>query len=213
VTHYFLLLDAAFFADRLAPALTACWRAKSFAPGRDLLAELAANVRDLAERFHLDEPLLTRAGELPFDRELWRHLVGESIFFGAVEIPEIETPADALCRLLSPDAPPTDEVPRERFTPIQQALFGGRDLAFGGYYRPDAAGWNDPGSVVRLAEYLDGIDPSRWHADALAGLLGLDDADDHDDELAYAREWFGPIRDLYRQAAADGRVIVCERLT
>ena len=99
-----------------------------------------------------DEPLLAQVARsiVPFDRDFWRLLAGEVLLYGAASVPEILTAPDTLGHLL---APGQDD------SPIRQAHFGARGLAFGGgIYRPDAAGWNDAEDVARLADYLAAID-------------------------------------------------------
>jgi hypothetical protein len=138
-------------------------------------------------------------------------LAGEILLYGAASVPEIVTAPDTLGRLLAPGQ--DDSPSRPGFAPIRQAHFGARDLVFGGgFYRPDAAGWNDTGDVARLADYLATIDPTRWTAADLAGLREFADEDERADELAFAREAFPALRDLYRAACEAGQVVVCELL-
>src|SRR5690348_14059984 len=90
---YHLLLDGTTFHDRIRPALAAAWKGRSFEPCRGLCADLIPAAERFARRYHLggDEPLLRQvAAGLPFDRDFWRHLVGELLWFGASEIPEFE---------------------------------------------------------------------------------------------------------------------------
>jgi hypothetical protein len=214
MSHYFLLLDASEFHDQFRPALSASWRNRSFAPLRDLSAVLLPRIRDFATRFHLgpDEPLLAQvAAGLPFDRTLWRYLVGEVLWYGAVDIPELPTAEQALVCLLAPRAPQISE-DRSSAPPIQQAHRGSRDLVFGGgFYRPDHAGWNDSDDVQRLAVYLAAVTMDAWRPEDLAALTELSD-EDRVEELADAREWFPALAALYRRAAEDRRVLVCEAL-
>src|SRR6516225_9536620 len=103
MADYFLLLDAEPFEDRVRPALAGAWRQRSFAPCRDLCAALLPAARAYAERYHTgtEEPLLSRVARgLRFDRDYWRHLVGEVLLFTAVEIPEFQVCEEALCCLL-----------------------------------------------------------------------------------------------------------------
>jgi hypothetical protein len=215
VAQYFLLLDAGEFHAQLRPPLAASWRSRSFAPCHALCQNLLPRAREFATRYHLsaEEPLLSRvAGGLPFDRTLWQHVVGEVLWFGAAEIPEIQTAEQALTCLLAPGGAPPDISERPAWTPIRQAHNGSRDLVFGGgYYRPDHAGWNDLDDVQRLATYLKAVDPVRWRS---ADLLAWSDlpAEDREDELAFARDWFSALVDLYHQAAEAHQVVVCESL-
>jgi hypothetical protein len=212
---YFLALDGALFEHRLRPALAAAWRGRSFAPCRELCAELLPRARDFAERYLIaDEPLAQRVAEgLAFDRDFWRFLVGELLWFCAEEIPELQTTPAALGRLLAPERDPVGGGDRADFAPIEQVFFGSRALNFGGgYYRPGHVGYNDVADVRRLGAYLDGLEPERWSAADLAGLPDAPTAEDCADELAFVREWLPPLQDLYRRCARHGRVLVCELL-
>jgi hypothetical protein len=213
---YFLLHDADRFRRMIRPALAGAWRRRTFEPCRALCAALAPAALAFADRYHTghDEPLLAQVarGTVPFDRDFWRLLVGEVLLYGAAAVPEILTAPDTLCRLLAPgqaDEPPAS---RSEFAPIRQAHFGARDLVFGGFYRPEAAGYNDADDVSRLADYLATIDPARWTVADLAGLREFADDAERADELEFAREVFPPLRDLYGGARDVGQVVVCEVL-
>jgi hypothetical protein len=211
---YFLLHDAERFHQTIRPALAAAWRRRDFGPCRSLCAALAPAAADFARRYHTgpDEPLLAQVarGAVPFDRAVWRLLVGEALLYGAAAVPEVVTAPDTVCHLLAPGQ--DESVSRPQFAPIRQAHFGARDLVFGGgFYRPEAAGYNDRADVTRLADDLAAVDPSRWTADALDGLRPFRD-DERDDELAFAREVFPPLVELYQGARNAGQVIVCEVL-
>jgi hypothetical protein len=212
---YFLLLSEPFFQRQLRPALAASWQQRSFEPCRGLCADLLPAVQAFAVRYHTghDETLLVRVADgLPFDRDYWRALVGEVLWYGAAEIPELETAPDTLGCLLGPQQVATD-LTRERFAQIHQAHYGARDLVFGGgYYRPEHAGYNDAADVARLADYLAGLDPQAWTPADLSALPDLADEQERADELEYARDWLPPLRDLYRQAREQERIVVCERL-
>jgi len=203
MADYFLMLDAAAFEGRTRPALAASWRLRSFDPCRAPCAELVPAARAYAERYHVggDEPMLARvAAGLPFDRDYWRALVAEVLLCTAVEIPEFQTCEDALGLLLAPG-------------PIRHAHRGTRDLTFGAaVYRPDHAGYNNAGDVARLADYLAAVRPSEWTPDALIGLPGAGDEEERAEELAFAREWFPSLADLFRRARERGCVLVHERL-
>jgi hypothetical protein len=79
MADYFLLLDGKTFEGEVRPALAASWRQRSFEPCRALCAGLASAARSYAERYHVvGESLVVRAAAgLPFDRAIWRLLVGE----------------------------------------------------------------------------------------------------------------------------------------
>jgi hypothetical protein len=202
---YFLLLDAEVFHKHLRPMLIASWRQRSFAPCRTYCGQLQAQAYDFSARYHLGtaEPLLAAVArsDLPFDRLLWQHLAGELLWYGAADIPEISTSPEALVCL----------VPDRR---IVQALNGSGDLAFGGgYYRPDQAGWNDLPDVRLLADFLGSLRPGDWHASALAGMDELADEVDRAEELEFVRDWFPELVQLYRDAAGQRQIVVCERLS
>jgi hypothetical protein len=212
---YYMLLDAGRF-EEVGAALAASWRLRSFAPARVLYAALAEDLRVFNERYHVDpeESVLKRVHDgLPFDRNIWRLLVGEVLLYGASTIPEIQTAPDVLCCLLAPDRYAEDSVSRERFAAIQQAHFGSRDLSFGSaIYRPDAAGFNDVSDVRRLSAYLSSLQPSEWAAADLARLRGVDGDEDRQDELDFAREWLPALQQLYQQASVQSQVVVYESL-
>jgi hypothetical protein len=213
---YHLLLDAAAFHDRIRPALAAAWLRRSFEPCRPLCAALLPAARAFAARYHLgpDEPLLAGVARgLPFDRDFWRHLVGEALWYSAAEIPEFESAPDSLCCLLAPQRYLERTMARERFAPIEQAHYGARDLVFGGaYYRPDQAGYNDTPDVQRLADYLDGLDPQAWTVTGLTLLEGVESEEDRAEELEFVRDWFPALRELYRRAREQRQMVVCEIL-
>ena len=210
---YFLVHDALRFQEVLRPALAASWRQRSFAPCFNLGALLAPEVRAFQERYYLgqDEPLLSKLEELAFDRHLWRLLVGEVLLYAAAEIPEIPTAPETLTCLLAPDSFARTNPSREHFAPIQQAHFGTRDLTFGAaIYQPERTGYNDLADVTRLAAYLEAIDPQSWTTSDLEPLPELASDEDRAEELELVREWFAPLRGLYRQASERDQVIVCD---
>lgn len=214
---YLILWDQAKFHQLFVPALAAAWRQKSFEPCRAFCAHLIPEALAFGQRYHLGstEPLpvsVTRG--LPFDRILWRTLAGELLLIGATAIPEIELAPDTLTYLLAPEQVQKADCPRERFSPIQQAHAGARDLVFGsGYYRPLQAGLNDVADVHRLADYLASLEPERWTVADLAGFPGLADEEARIEELEFARDCFASLADLYRQARAQNQVVVCEDLS
>jgi hypothetical protein len=214
MADYFLLLDAAEFHKQFRPALGASWRGRSFTPCRALCQALLPRMRSFAAKYHLgsDEPLLAQvAAGLPFDRTFWHHLVGEVLWYGAIDIPEVQTAEKAwACLLAQLGAPLAGQ--RVGMPAIMKVLHGSRDLIFGGgFYRPEAAGWNDVADVLRLAQYLGSVDVTAWRPEGLAPLVELS-PEDRREELADAQAWFPALLALYRQAAADRRVIVGESL-
>jgi hypothetical protein len=216
MADYFFVLDAAEFEGRARPALADAWRSRRFDPARELCAGLLPAARDYAARYHTGagEPLLARvaAGPVPFDRALWRSLVGEVLLYSALEIPEFQVNADTLTRLLAPEEYADGPRDRARSAPIRQALAGSRDLTFGAaVYRPEQAGYNAADDVARLAGYLAAVRPEAWTAADLAGLRDVP-PEDFDDEVAFAREWFPALEGLYRRAADAGRAVVHESI-
>lgn len=210
---YYMLLDAGRFTDDIRPALAASWRLRSFEPCRSLAATLTAELQQFAEKYHTDPSafLLTQIQEgMPFDRHIWRLLVGETLLYAATAIPEFQTAPETLTCIL---APGHDAVRRDQSAPIQQAHFGSRDLSFGtATYRPDAAGLNELEDVRRLHAYLCGLDPRAWTPADLAGLPGEHTENDLQDELDFARDWLPALQELYQQAANQEQVIVYELL-
>jgi hypothetical protein len=215
MSDYFLCLDAEFFQGSIRPALAASWRQRSFRPCRMLCTQLLPAARDYLRRYHVgDEPRLVQqvAEGLPFDRAYWRLLVGEVLLFAAVEIPELQSNAETLCCLLAPESPPRESLSRANFAPLQQALWGSRDLTFGAaVYRPEQAGYNDTADVARLADYLAAVDPRRWTVDDLPTLRDVPD-DERADELAFAQEWFPALVELYQRARAERWVLAIESI-
>jgi hypothetical protein len=213
---YFLLIDGDHFHQRIAPALAASRRQRSFEPCRDLCNELLPAVEIFRQRYHLgpDESLLTQVLHgLSFNVDFWRSLVGEVLLYSAAEVPEFQTAPDTLCCLLAPERYQAGDVARERFAPIQQAHFGARDLIFrGAFYRPEHAGWNASDDITRLAKYLTAIDTERWQPDDLLGLPEVADAEEAAEELLFARERFVPLREMYQRAAEASQVVICEML-
>ncbi|HLW68036.1 MAG TPA: hypothetical protein VKS79_22150 [Gemmataceae bacterium] len=130
--------------------------------------------------------------------------MAESLLQTAAELPEIETPLESWARLLGQNR----AAARHEFSPIQKAVLGSRDLFLGCYYRPENAGWNDRGDVCELAAWLRAVRPETWRSDELTQVL----PDEREEELAYAREWFGQFAAMYKRSEQEGYVIVCERI-
>jgi hypothetical protein len=216
LADYFLVLDGPNFENQVRPPLAHSWRRRSFAPCRELFRELLPAAYSYAERYHTgtDLPLLLQdAADLPFDRTLWRTLVGEVLLFSARDIPEFQANADTLCCLLAPDHFQAGTQPREQLPPIRQVFRGTRDLTFGGaIYRPEQAGYNNAAEVARLAAYLEAVRPESWRPGDLALLPDLHDEADWEDELAFTREWFPVLTGLYSQAQEQGQVLVVESI-
>jgi hypothetical protein len=214
MAEYFLCLHAASFNQQIRPALAAGWRERSFQPCRTLCMNLRPVAQDYARRYHIgdEETLVARVAEgLPFDRSWWRLLVSEVLLFSAAEIPEFPTNAETLCCLLAPGKVGRGDIVREQFAPIHQVLWGSRDLTFGSaVYRPEHAGYNDSEDVARLATFLASVRPEQWSADDLRELHDLEEEEDRADELAFVREWFPVLVELYQRTQARDRVLVIE---
>jgi hypothetical protein len=213
---YFLLLDADRFHRQIVPALSGSRRQRSFVPCRDLCAEFLPAVEIFRQRYHLgpEDSLVSQAlNGLPFDVDIWRALVGEVLLYSAAEVPEFQTAPTTLCCLLAPERYREGDVPRERFAPVQQAHFGTRDLVLGGaFYRPEHAGWNDTADVIRLADYLQTVDPGSWQPSQILALPDVADEEEAAEEILFARERFAPLREMYQRAVSAGHVVVCELL-
>jgi hypothetical protein len=216
LADYFLCWDAHLFEEQVRPALARAALARSFAPCRALCEQLLSAARRYAESCHLGPtPSLVEevAAGLPFDRGLWRQLVGEILLFAAAEVPQFPLNADTLCCILAPEHYRDRVDERNRFAPIQQAHAGSRDLTFGpAVYRPEHAGWNNATDVERLAGYLASVRPGDWTAQDLEPLRETPSAEDRADELEFVKEWFPALVEMYRRAHEQGQVIVCERI-
>jgi hypothetical protein len=213
VRHYFYVHSADEFHNLLQPALVASWQDQGFSPCQDLCSQLLSRVRSGREFYEPaeDAPLLSAVSRgVGFTRSRWKLLVHELLFYGACDMPLLESSCETLCRLLGP-AHPSQE--RHQFVPIQRVHFGTRDLRFGGgYYRPDHAGFNEVADVRFLSDYLDGINPQTWDSCGLAGLEGFEDEEALQEELQLAREWFPGLCELYRSAATKDQIVICETL-
>jgi hypothetical protein len=216
MAEYFLCLDAETFLRRIQPALAASWRQRCFLPCRSLCIDLLPAAREYCRCYHSseEETLVAKvAAGFPFDRACWRLLAGEVLLFAAAEIPEFPSNAETLCCLLAPAQYQQGKMVREQFAPIQQALWGSRDVTFGpAIYRPDQAGYNDPDDVARLAAYLAAVHPQQWTVDDLRALRDLADDEERADELAFVREWFPALVELYQRTRVEQRILIIENI-
>jgi hypothetical protein len=215
MADYFFVLDGAWFEEQARPALAACRQLGSFAPCRSLCATLRPAADTFVHRYRTSELLLTQVEGLAYDRDLWRLLVGEVLLVAAAA-PELQTCPDTLCCLLAPELNRGGGwrgLARQQLPEVLQAHRGSRDLTFGrAVYHPERCGHNNREDVCRLAAYLETVRPEEWTVEGLAELHGVE-ADDRAEELAFARDWFGPLRDLYCQARERGQVIVTEQIS
>ncbi|MBI3409668.1 MAG: hypothetical protein HY040_15110 [Planctomycetes bacterium] len=199
---YFYLLESAFFLE-LTTSLGECRRQRSFSPSLDLCMKLRG--RGVPSGSVCEAVIVG----LTFDRHIWHALIGDCLVHGASDIPRIPIDPSSLCQILAPNQ--CDESARERFTSIQQVLYGSRDLRFGGgYYRPDQAGFNALEDVARLSVYLSSVDPRAWIAESLHPKEGLEDEHERAEELAQLRDWWPALVEMYVGADAKEQVIVCE---
>jgi hypothetical protein len=208
---YFMLHDAERFNALIRPALAASWRQRSFTPCLKLQTALAIEAACYfnENRIGEDESILLRVGpDLAFSKEVWRFLVGEVLLIGAADLPEIPVPEQPLRRLLHGGE--SESVTRFQFVPIEQALYGARDLVFGGWYRPEHAGYNDKADVLRLVTYLDALQSESWSTVDLS-WLDVSDEERHD-ELEFARASIRLLREMYDRARSRDQIIVCEHL-
>lgn len=206
---YFYLLEQAFLSALLRPTLARAFRERSFAPCRGLCAALLSSVKDVPE-----DALIRAVGNgLRFERVFWHALVGECLVHGAADIPRLPTAPQTWIALLAPEHCGQNHISREQFTPLEQALFGTRDLVFGaGHYRPDLAGFNDVADVRRLTGYLKAVDPEVWTTDDLAHLSWCAKETERVEELADARDWWPGFVELYHRAVDERLIVVCETI-
>ena len=142
---------------------------------------------------------------LSYDPHVWRAVVGEVLIFAAEDLPLLRlSPATLCCLLPAPAGDPANNS-------MRQVLHGSRDLVFaGGCYRPDFAGFNDTDSVARLTAYLEAIDPAQWRPDDLAALPEFADEDERTDEIAFVRENWPDLVEVYRRSHRERCIVVCE---
>src|SRR5262245_58276278 len=199
MADYLLVHDRTTFEHQVRPVLAEAHARHSFRPCHVLVQTWLPVALDYARRYHVnpDDLLLPRVEALPFDRAIWRGLVGELLLVAAREFPDLPPNLDGLTHLLPATHP---------------ALHGSRDLTFGlATYRPGHAGLNDADDVARLASDLGSVNPGAWTEGHLADLPDLAE-EDRGFELEYAREWFAVVADLYRRAASTGHLVICESI-
>jgi hypothetical protein len=213
--HLFYPIDAGFFHQRIQPVLARCRRARSFAVGRSLFVELLPRVKEYHASYHgLGGPTLVEqaAQGLSYDPAIWRAVAGEVLLFAADQLPLLNLSLTGLCCLLAGSMEAGLESARPRFAPIQQVLFGSRDLLFGGScYRPDVAGYNDLADVARLVVYLKTIDPGAWQPADLMAMKVLPDDEEQVEELEFVRQSWPDLVELYRKASEKRQIVACER--
>jgi hypothetical protein len=206
-------ISASLFTERIRPVLAKCRVEGSFTAGKGLFEELLPRIHEYHASYHglASETLVEQAIHgLPFDSAVWRAVVGEVMLFAADDLPLLRLSPLALCCLLAGGN--DDEKSRERFAPIQQVLFGSRDLLFAGYcYRPDSAGFNDLADVGRLNEFLQAVDPGCWRPDDLLKMTDLPDDEERAEELEFVRQGWPDLVEMYRSANDKKQIIVCER--
>ena len=200
MADYLLVHDGLRFAH-LRPVLGDAWWRRSFVGCTPHVEAWRAAALYYANAYHIDPQELFLVGFGPktsFTSSSWRTLVGEILVVTAVEMPELPSHLESLARLLPPAL-------------AKDALQGCGDLTFGlATYRPGLAGFNTVDDNRRLLSELRAIVPASWSA----SMLRADELDDEDllDELAYSREWFAVLVDLYERVVRDDRVIVFETM-
>jgi hypothetical protein len=208
---YYFLHNAHFFENEVVPALAASWRERSFDPCRTLCRNLLPAVdsfRSQAWTGSQESLIGLAAGGLPFDWRYWSQLASEIILFGAAEIPEVYSDVELLSELVEPGRAGQASRPRQHFLSIEQAHWGSRDLVFGRkVYRPEHAGLNQIGDVIRLAEYLHQLDPTCWKP--VSGALHPEEWEEIHE---CARQSLAELQSLYGRARARGQLIVHETL-
>ena len=200
MADYLLVHDSLIFAH-LRPILGDAWWRRSFLRCAPHVDEWRVAALHYAEAYHIDTQevfLLGFGPATPFSSSSWRTLVGELLVVTAAEMPELPSHLESLARLLPPSL-------------ARDALQGCGDLTFGlATYRPGLAGFNSMEDNRRLLNEFRAIDPAGWSESML--LADELDADDIIEELAYAREWFAVLVDLYERVVRDDRVIVFETM-
>jgi hypothetical protein len=66
--------------------------------------------------------------------------------------------------------------------------------------------------VARLTAYLTSVRPEHWTVEALRELRDVEDDGERADELAFVREWFPVLAELYQRSYAARRVLVIESI-
>jgi hypothetical protein len=203
--QYFYLIPFERFQKRLVPALASSWKRRNFHEIIDLYRQSAGekglrldNVQQLSSQLQLaSESRLFRP-------DIWLIVVAEALLAASAELPEIETPLESWARLLGQDLAET----RPKYAPIQKAVLGSLDLFLGCYYRPENAGWNDFSDVREFAGWLRKVQAETWRPEFLTHIP----SEDREEELAYAKEWFGLFTAMYDRAEQAEYVVVCERI-
>ena len=168
-------INESLFSQRIQPVLATCRRERTFTPGRGLFEELLPRIQEFQATYHGRETrtLIEQAAEgLSFDAGVWRAVVGEVFLFAADDLPLLRLSPRCACCLLAGAVVESDRpISRSELAPIEQVLYGSRDLVFAGHcYRPDVAGYNDQADIARLAEFLEAIDPERLRPADLANM-------------------------------------------
>ena len=206
--RYFFLVPAGRFHELILPALAASWRHKALAPLVDLVRRKDSAVPATPYLgYEVQSMSLQVPNGIPFRHDLWRIFFAEALISNAIEMPQIETPLCTYAKLLGQEL----SEDRTTFVPIQRAVLGGRELtAGGGFYRPDAAGWNDSTDVEWLDTWLTQVNTSNWSELSLD--MSAEPGDGRSDELQFALEWFPDLCGLYRRAHDIAAVVVTEEL-
>jgi hypothetical protein len=190
--HYFFLLEETFFRWRLRPVLAECRRTQSFNACKPLCRELLKRSGDAPDS------LMAQVSQgLAYQARTWQALIGELLAAGAEQTPRLSLNPCLLCSIHG-CAP---ERHRPGLTPVQQALYGAKEVDFGvGVYRPEHAGLNDSDDVRRLTAYLESVDPATWSRPAMV------DTEDFADSQASWPE----LVSMYQAAQRRGWLVISE---
>jgi len=198
MSQYFFVHDYERYHGLIAPALANSALRRDFAPCRECCVQLKSHLTTFAQRYRLrlEDCVWPRIlNGMKYDRRLWTTFAGELLLFGAMDVPEIATASEELTQFLG------------NCELIRQMHDGTRDIKFGHrVYRPDAAGLNDRDDVVRIATLLGGLETAQWTIEGGTGEL------DKAETLAFARDCFIALNDLYQNAAIYGQIIICEEI-
>jgi len=204
--HNLYVHDAKLLCDRVLPLLEGCRRSRSFSA----LPQLTSLLQIPAA----DDSLFRAAQDMPFDRQVFQALVGQTLVLGAHTVPDLPLDPETLIALLAPHRLGSGGADRAEFSHAEQLFRGSRDLRLGARpFRPDHIGWNNREDVLRLGAYLTSLDPQSWIAYGLRHLASISTDEDREHELGIVQDWWPELLALLRTAQDSNSVIVCEDLS
>lgn len=161
-----------------------------------------------------DEPVVEQISRgMRFDRDLWEMALGETLFYGATEVPDTPVSFGSLRFLLGSRAHESLMAARSEWPWIERAVLGSRTFRLGrGVYRSQDAGWNGPAEAALLADKARVVDPASWRSEQLAEFDASLEEEDRADELALAQQALQQLRTLYQRATEFNYVVVCEQI-